>query len=117
MERGAAGDFLARLAETDPSAAPHAERARRPADAEWPAWSGPIREALDRLGRSRPLGALGGAGPIPFGEIDAYARRYAVVGEDFDRFARLIETLDRVLVEHLNGKARESQNRGQGDKG
>jgi hypothetical protein len=40
---------------------------------------------------------MGGAGPIPFGEIDRYAERYGI--RDFDGFRRMIRSMERVLRE------------------
>lgn len=47
------------------------------------------------------MGAAGGAGPIPFTAIDAYARRYGI-GEgdidEFDRFRSLIKAMDSAYL-------------------
>jgi hypothetical protein len=41
------------------------------------------------LQADRPIG-LGGAGPIPFTALDAYARRHDLHGVAFEQFRRLI---------------------------
>ncbi len=69
-------------------------------------------EAFRDLASTRQLGALGGAGEIPWTAIDRYAQRY---GLDFDGFERLrwaIGIQDGVYLEHLAQKAKESANRG-----
>lgn len=70
-------------------------------------------EAFRDLGSTRQLGALGGAGEIPWTAIDRYAERLGL--HDLDAFERLRWALgvqDRVYLEHLAEKARASANRG-----
>ncbi|MFC3693129.1 phage tail assembly chaperone [Chenggangzhangella methanolivorans] len=52
-------------------------------------------EAFFDLTNDRAVG-MGGAGAIPFGAIDAWARRYNVSGDAFDRLKDLIGRMDRV---------------------
>jgi hypothetical protein len=60
-----------------------------------PAW-----RAFHLLSAARPVGGMGVAMPIPFGEIDAYARRYGIAGDAFDAFLEQVGTLDAVWLEH-----------------
>jgi hypothetical protein len=40
-------------------------------------------------------------GAIPWRSIDAYAARYGLVGDDFDRFARVIRAMDAAYLDYL----------------
>jgi hypothetical protein len=61
--------------------------------------------AFWELTADRQIGAMGGVGVIPFGAIDAYARRFGVVDpDDFRRLLRVIRKLDDVYVKHVNKK-------------
>lgn len=79
----------------------------RPTDAEWPAWSGWIREAWRALSEDRFYGAMGGVGRVYFTAKDAYAARFGIVGEAFEHFLILFDALDDVYVEFTNDQARE----------
>jgi len=59
------------------------------------------REAFTDLSGDRPLGAMGGAGPIPWSSIDRYAQRAEVEGDGFDRLKRMIRAMDRAYLEHM----------------
>lgn len=39
-----------------------------------------------------------GIGPVPWSSIDRFARRYRIEGEEFDRFADLIQAMDTAYV-------------------
>lgn len=51
------------------------------------------------LTHDRQMGAMGGAGGIPWTAIDAYADRHEV--EDFDTFKAVLKALDGVYLEHV----------------
>lgn len=56
--------------------------------------------AFSALSSDRPLGALGGCGPIPWSCIERYADRHGIVGSDaLDRFEALIRAQDRVYLD------------------
>lgn len=66
--------------------------------------------AFRELSSDRPLGALGGCGPIPWTAIERYADRYGIDDLDaFERFGRMIRAQDRVyltdVAEKLKRKA------------
>lgn len=48
------------------------------------------------------MGAMGGAGGIPWTAINAYADRHEV--EDFDAFKVVLKALDTVYLEHVAEK-------------
>lgn len=91
-------DFLAEAAEEDPEAAALLEARReeleRSSDAEWPIWSGYVRDAWDALQYDRFIGSMGGIGPIYYSAISQYARDSGLSGGDLDEFATLIRALD-----------------------
>lgn len=58
-----------------------------------------VRNAFSELSSDRPLGAMGGCGPIPWCALDRYADRYGMDDlDEFERFARLIRAQDRVYL-------------------
>ena len=58
-------------------------------------------EAFAQLTTDRPLGALGGAGAIPWTALDRYAARLSIDDlDDFERFQKLIRAQDRAYLEH-----------------
>ncbi len=62
-------------------------------------------EAFNDLSSDRPLGAMGGAGPIPWTAIDRYADRHGLDDPDvFDEFRRLIRAQDRVYLDDVAEK-------------
>lgn len=48
------------------------------------------------------MGAMGGAGGIPWTAIDAYADRHEI--DDFDSFKTVLKALDGVYLEHVGEK-------------
>ena len=59
-----------------------------------------VRKAFHEISLDRPLGAMGGCGPIPWSSIDQYASRHGIDDPDaFERFERLIRAQDRVYLE------------------
>jgi hypothetical protein len=60
--------------------------------------------AFRELSTDRPVGFDRGA--IPWRSIDAFAGRYGLVGDDFDRLAGIIRAMDAAYLAHM--KARES---------
>lgn len=74
----------------------------RPEEAEWPIWSGYIREAWDDLRDDRHVGDMGGMGRIYFTAIDRYAQRADLTGNDFDFFKACIRALDEEFIRYVN---------------
>jgi hypothetical protein len=54
--------------------------------------------AFRSLSSDRPVGLA--MGPIPWSSIDRFADRYAIAGDEFDRFADLIQDLDEAFREY-----------------
>lgn len=64
-------------------------------------------EAFTDLSTDRPLGALGGAGPIPWTALDRYAARHGIDDLDaFERFRRMIRAQDGAYLKHMAEKAK-----------
>ncbi|WP_232629164.1 phage tail assembly chaperone [Methylobacterium sp. Leaf118] len=65
-------------------------------------------EAFADLSADRQLGAMGGAGQVPWSSIDRYADRYEIDDlDDFDRFRRMIRAQDRIYLEHMAKSSRQ----------
>lgn len=47
---------------------------------------------------------LGGAGPIPWTAIDAWARRFDITGTGFDELVHLVRAADGVALSHMSKK-------------
>lgn len=54
--------------------------------------------AFHALSTDRQLGMA--MGPIPWSAIDRYAIRYRIDGDDFDRFAQLIQAMDVAFLDY-----------------
>jgi hypothetical protein len=80
------------------------EQFQRPGDAEWPAWSGYIRDAWSELRDDRHVGAMGGMGRIYFSAIDKYADRFQITGTDFDAFVIFLRAIDDEYMRHVAEK-------------
>lgn len=48
---------------------------------------------------------------IPFSSIDRYATRYAIEGDEFERFKMLIRLLDGAYLNHMSRKMKAQENR------
>lgn len=62
-------------------------------------------EAFLDLTSSRMQG-VNGPGPIPFSEIDAWARRYEIDEDTFERLQLFIRRMDKVYIEHVVKKSK-----------
>lgn len=65
-----------------------------PAGAEPAAWHEFYWRAWQVLRFDRQYGAMGGETPISFIALDAYARRYSIEGEAFERFLTFMTAID-----------------------
>ena len=54
------------------------------------------------LSSCRPIGW--GPGPIPWTAVDQYARRYGIVGEQFDDLVYYIRAMDLAYLAHYDKK-------------
>lgn len=123
---GDTAELIEELAEEEPDAArllanlpKKPEEAFVPPGAEF-AWGAFWRLHGDRqhvtAGFAAPMGATviePRPGRIPFRSIDAYARRYGVIGSEFDRWLALIEAVDKeyLAIETEKAEEREAQRR------
>ncbi|MDP4024462.1 hypothetical protein Q8W71_17695 [Methylobacterium sp. NEAU 140] len=58
-----------------------------------------VSAAFSELSTDRPIGAMGGCGPIPWTAIAGYAERYGLDDlDEFERFGRLIRAQDRIYL-------------------
>jgi hypothetical protein len=55
--------------------------------------------AFRELSTDRP--AAFDRGAIPWRSIDAYAARYGLIGDDFDRFVRIIRAMDAAYLDYF----------------
>jgi hypothetical protein len=105
LEHGDADVWLQKLAMADPEAAQSIPSAQRPENADWPDWAGIYRFAYRVLQHDRFYGGMGGVFPLSFAAIDAFARRFRIDGEDFDRFCFLMQEMDAEYVTWANAKS------------
>ena len=56
------------------------------------------------LQTERPLGAMGGAGPIPWTSIDRYAERFGFAEEGYADFLEIIRFLDGLWLKNMSEK-------------
>lgn len=63
-------------------------------DMYWRAWL--------RLRHDRPVGALGGAGHIPFAAIDRYAQRMEIAGTGFQMLFDIVSAVDDEYIDWLD---------------
>ncbi|MBP6818349.1 MAG: hypothetical protein KBC46_03495 [Ferrovibrio sp.] len=91
---GAASDWLDELSELDPRTAEYRARAEPPENAELPPGAGRFWSAFWILVNDRTYAMTGEPYPIPFSAIDAYGRRMALEGTEFERFVTAITAMD-----------------------
>jgi hypothetical protein len=65
-------------------------------------------DAFWDLSGDRQLGAMGGAGRIPFTALDRWAERHGVEGRQFDLLRAVIRRLDDIYLERLAEQIRGS---------
>lgn len=54
---------------------------------------------------------MAGPSAIPFTSIDAYARRYEIAGEQFERLLFLLQAMDRAILKWMSDKAKQEDDR------
>lgn len=72
-----------------------------PAGSEQQAWHAFYVRAWEALRFDRQYFAFGGETPISFMALDAYARRYGLEGEAFERFVAFLTAMDDEWLEHV----------------
>ena len=61
----------------------------------------PRRSRIHRPTLSTDRPAAFDRGAIPWRSIDAFAARYGLVGDDFDRFVRIIRAMDAAYLDYF----------------
>jgi hypothetical protein len=74
----------------------------RPEDAQWPVWSGTVRNAWHVLREDRFYGAMGGIGSIYYSALSQFARDHEI---PMWPFARFVMAMDSEFVAVSNEKA------------
>jgi hypothetical protein len=77
-----------------------------PADAEFQVWHAFYLRAWDVMRADRQYGAFGGETPISFLALDAYARRYGIEGEAFERYLAFMQALDEEWLAFVGERAK-----------
>ena len=99
LERKATDEFLLDILTEEPDAAGIEDRIAEPLELSPDHLVYLI--AFNRLMHDRQYGAFGGAAPISYVAVSAYARDFGIVGDAFDVFLRLIGALDVEYLAHL----------------
>jgi hypothetical protein len=103
--------WLEKLATEYPGEIAPAAIPKPPEDAAPELWHDFYWRAFEALRYDRQYGALGGESPISFLAIDAYARRYGIESDAFDRFLRLVNAIDDEWMKWRAERAKESGGR------
>ncbi len=64
--------------------------------------------AFNELSTDRPLGAMGGRGPIPWTAISEWARRHHLPDGEFDDFVTLVRAADNAWLTEMAARDREA---------
>ena len=59
---------------------------------------------FQELQSERPLGAMGGAGSIPWSSIDRYAERFGFTGDHYLQFLNIMRFLDGLWLKMIHDK-------------
>ncbi|MES0168249.1 hypothetical protein NKJ87_20040 [Mesorhizobium sp. M0027] len=111
LERKGQNQWLAKIAAEFPLELPAAKVPTRPDEARAEYWHQFYWQAWEALRFDRQYGAMGGESPIGFLAYDAYARRYGLEGEAFERFLAFMTAIDTEWLIHVAAKAREAENK------
>lgn len=101
LKRKGHDEWLAKLARAYPDEFPASGIPTRPPEARTEVWHEFYRRAWNALRHDRQYGAMGGQTPIGFLALDAYARRYGIEGEAFERFHRFVTAIDGEWLSHV----------------
>lgn len=99
------------MAQFDPLAAEELKKVALPPEAELPDGAEYLYEAFWQLSTDRAQSGFG-VHPIPFSAIDAYARRYGIVDEEFDVLLVSIRALDDEFIEIMADKIKRETKQG-----
>lgn len=100
------------MAHFDSAAAEELKKVALPPEAELLDGSEYLYEAFWQLSTDRHQSGYG-VHPIPFSAIDAYARRYGIVDEEFDLLLFTIRAIDDEFIEIMTDKIkRDTSNKG-----
>lgn len=106
ISRKAGDDWLAKIAREHPDEFPAEAVPKRPPEARSEIWHEFYWRAWSALRFDRPYGAMGGEMPVSFLALDAYARRYGIEGEAFDRFHKFMTAIDGEWLAYVAEKAK-----------
>lgn len=102
-------DWLKELHQEYPDEIPASKIPRRPDEASEEAWHQFYWQAWNVLRFDRPYPYGGGEKPISFLAYDAFARRYGIEGEAFDRFHIFMTAIDAEWLRYIAEKARQRE--------
>lgn len=105
LERKGRDSWLAKLADEHPLEIKKLDLPARPDEAREESWHDFYWQAWEVLRFDRHYGAMGGQMPISFMALDAYARRYGIIGEPFDRFIVFMSVIDTEWLAHVESKS------------
>ncbi|PWJ93521.1 hypothetical protein C8D77_101200 [Mesorhizobium loti] len=108
LERRGHHEWLADLNREYPDEVPTESLPTRPDEARYETWHDFYRRAWQTLRYDRQYTEGGGETPISFLAFDAYARRYCIEGEAFDRFVAFVSAIDDEWLIHLAEKRKEA---------
>jgi hypothetical protein len=94
LERKGRDSWLAKLADEFPNEVKREALPVRPKEAREEPWHEFYWQAWQALRSDRHYGVMGGQMPMSFMALDAYARRYGIDGEAFDRFHVFMSAID-----------------------
>ncbi len=107
MERRGHHQWLADLNREYPDEVPAETLPTRPPEARHESWHDFYRRAWQTLRYDRHY-TEGGQKPITFLAYDAYARRYSIEGDAFDRFIAFMSAIDDEWLLYLDEQRKEA---------
>ncbi|RUM97916.1 hypothetical protein EET67_09890 [Pseudaminobacter arsenicus] len=102
-------NWLKKLAAENPAEAQFIKVQARPDEAKAELWHDFYWRAFEALRFDRQYGAFGGETAISFLAIDAYARRYCIEGEAFDRFLTFMTAIDAEWLQFVAEEAKKRE--------
>ncbi|RWQ16087.1 hypothetical protein [Mesorhizobium sp.] len=109
LERNGQNKWLAKIAAEFPLELPKEKVPTRPEEARAEYWHDFYWRAWEALRFDRQYGAMGGESPIAFIAYDAYAKRYGLEGEAFERFHAFMTAIDTEWLIHIANKTKERE--------
>lgn len=99
-------EWIAKLAAEFPGEIKQEDVPDRPDEAKPETWHEFYWRAWEALRFDRQYGAMGGESPIGFTALDAYARRYGIAGDAFERFHAFMSAIDTEWLIHVTEQAK-----------